>query len=210
MLKETEFERQLEAAVCFHGHLCGGQVIGTRMAMAGLRELGIKDPRGVERKDFVAIVETDRCATDAIIAVTGLTPGKRSIKILDYGKMAATFVHLPTGKAVRVSVRNESRDAAMAKVEAEDKDNPVREKDAYLNALIALDEKELLHIQEVEVRLGPEDLPGSPLAKAVCVKCGETVLDRREAHVNGLPHCQPCAAGQHRYLVSPTHGSKED
>ena len=75
------FERCLEDAVRFHGHLCGGQIIGVRMALAGLRELGLRDPRGADRKKLLAVVEIDRCATDAIISVTGLSPGKRNLKI---------------------------------------------------------------------------------------------------------------------------------
>lgn len=197
---QSDFERLLEDAVRFHGHLCGGQVIGVRIAMVGLRELGITDPRGTQRKDFIAIVETDRCATDAIIAVTGLTPGKRSIKILDYGKMAATFVHLPSGRAVRVSARTESRQSANAKVDPQDKGTN-REKDAYLDALIALTEDELLQVQQVSVELEPQDLPGHPQFQAVCSQCGEIVLDKREVQRDGRPWCQACAAGRHRYGV---------
>ena len=36
-----------------HGHLCAGQVLGVRMAMFGLELLGIKDPRGADRKRLV-------------------------------------------------------------------------------------------------------------------------------------------------------------
>jgi len=57
------------------------------MAMAGLRELGIRNSRGSEGRDLVIFIEIDRCAADAISSVTGRTPGKRSIKIMDYGKM---------------------------------------------------------------------------------------------------------------------------
>jgi len=99
----TAFNRHLDNAVKFHGHLCGGQVVGVRMAMAGLRELGIENPRSSEGRDLVIFIEIDRCAADAIISVTGRTPGKRSIKIMDYGKMAATFVDTGTGKAVRAA-----------------------------------------------------------------------------------------------------------
>lgn len=191
------FEEQLENAVRFHGHLCGGQVLGVRMAMAGLRELNIQDPKGRERKDFIAFVETDRCAADAILAVTGLTPGKRSVKILDLGKMAATFVHLRTGKAVRVNAREDSREKATAL--AKEQGPSQAGKDAYLDALISLAEEDLIDIQEVVVDLDPCDLPGPPTNVAICEICGETVLDKREVLIDGKVCCKPCATGVRYY-----------
>ena len=74
-----------------HGHLCAGQILGVRMALCGLRQLGIDDPTGVDRKRLVTFVEIDRCATDAICVVTGCRLGKRALKFRDFGKMAATF-----------------------------------------------------------------------------------------------------------------------
>jgi formylmethanofuran dehydrogenase subunit E len=77
-----------------HGHLCAGQILGVRLAMYGLAQLGIDDPRGKDRKRLVTFVEIDRCATDAIAVVTGCRLGKRALKFRDWGKMAATFVDL--------------------------------------------------------------------------------------------------------------------
>src|SRR5208337_3306274 len=88
-----------------HGHLCAGQVLGVRLAMLGLQKLGIQDPRGADRKRLVTFVEIDRCATDAVALVTGCRLGKRALKFRDWGKMAATFVDLATGRAVRVCAR---------------------------------------------------------------------------------------------------------
>ena len=79
-----------------HGHMCAGQVLGARMALLGCREIGIDDPRGADRKKLIVWVEIDRCMTDAISAVTGVRLGKRSLKYLDYGKVAATFFNTET------------------------------------------------------------------------------------------------------------------
>ncbi len=201
MTEIHEFETLLQAAVKFHGHLCGGQIIGVRMGMAGLRELGITDPRGSERKDFVAFVETDRCATDAILTVTGLTPGKRSLKILDYGKMAATFVHLHSGKAVRIHTLESSmkKTTKLAGTLV-----GYDEKEAYLQALKMLPEEDLLGIREVAVALEPCDLPGPPVRCAVCAACGEQVLDNRDIVIDGQSYCWPCANGQTYYRTMET------
>src|ERR1700676_4407281 len=86
-----------------HGHLCAGQVLGVRMAMLGLQRLGIEDPRVKDRKRLVTFVEIDRCASDAVGVVTGCRLGKRALKFRDWGKMAATFLDLGTGRAVRIA-----------------------------------------------------------------------------------------------------------
>ena len=99
----AEYVRDAELA---HGHLCAGQVLGVRMAMLGLQTLGIEDPQGQDRKRLVTFVEIDRCATDAVAVVTGCRLGKRALKFRDWGKMAATFVDVSTGRAVRVAARS--------------------------------------------------------------------------------------------------------
>ncbi len=107
MLSLDEYLREAENA---HGHLCAGQVLGVRLAMLGLEKLGIEDPRGKDRKRLVTFVEIDRCATDAIAVVTGCRLGKRALKFRDWGKMAATFVDVSTGKAILEWARAEGRE----------------------------------------------------------------------------------------------------
>src|SRR5512132_1254748 len=85
-----------------HGHICAGQILGVRMALYGLNLLGIDDPMGRDRKRLVTFVEIDRCATDAITVVTGCRLGKRALKFRDFGKVAATFVDVSTGRAFRI------------------------------------------------------------------------------------------------------------
>src|SRR5947208_7337296 len=101
-----EYLRDAEQA---HGHLCAGQVLGVRLAMAGLAKLGIDDPQGKDRKRLVTFVEIDRCATDAVAVVTGCRLGKRALKFRDWGKMAATFVDVTTAKAVRIAAKESSK-----------------------------------------------------------------------------------------------------
>ncbi|MDE0721217.1 MAG: formylmethanofuran dehydrogenase subunit E family protein [Dehalococcoidia bacterium] len=57
-------------------------------------------------------MEIDRCATNAIQSVTGCKLGKRTLKLMDFGKIAATFYNLRESRAVRVLARNDSRDRA--------------------------------------------------------------------------------------------------
>src|SRR3981189_2511173 len=102
----SEYRREAEQA---HGHLCAGQVLGVRLAMLGLQQLGIEDPSGKDRKRLVTFVEIDRCATDAVAVVTGCRLGKRALKFRDWGKMAATFVDVNNGKAIRVAAKESSK-----------------------------------------------------------------------------------------------------
>src|SRR3954468_24009023 len=106
------FDAYLHDAEQAHGHLCAGQVLGVRMAMLGLQKLGIDDPQGADRKRLVTFVEIDRCATDAVAVVTGCRLGKRALKFRDWGKMAATFVDVNSGRAIRISAKESSKTLA--------------------------------------------------------------------------------------------------
>src|SRR6266581_2126699 len=109
MLSLDDYLREAEVA---HGHLCAGQVLGVRLAMLGLEKLGIEDPRGKDRKRLVTYVEIDRCATDAVAVVTGCRLGKRALKFRDWGKVAATFIDLESGRAIRIAALESSKQRA--------------------------------------------------------------------------------------------------
>jgi len=166
-----------------HGDICAGIKIGTRMTMCALRRIGIKDPKGADRKKLIVFVEIDRCATDAIMALTGCRPGKRTMKVLDYGKMAASFINLDTGKAVRLAARMKRKQAGQ---------------DDLAN-IASIPDEELFSITDVEVPLRPEDMPGRPLRRVVCARCGDHVLDGREVEAAGESLCRPCASQQRYY-----------
>jgi formylmethanofuran dehydrogenase subunit E len=198
MVTDSAFEALLEESVSLHGHLCPGQVLGVRMSMLGLREAGISDPKGRDRKYIIVFVEMDRCATDAVRSVTGTSLGKRTMKFLDYGKMAATFVNLRTGRAVRVLAKEEAREKASRYFpEEQDKHS------AQLRAYSVMPEEELFEVMEVEANLMPQDMPGRPLSRVRCFSCGEYVQDMREVYRDGRPLCRPCA-GEGYYLVKKT------
>src|ERR1700692_595263 len=87
------------------GQMCAGQILGLRMAMYGMKLLGLEDPAGRDCKRLVTFVEIDRCATDAVPIVTGCRLGKRALKFRDFGKVAATFCDLQGDRAVPVVAR---------------------------------------------------------------------------------------------------------
>ncbi|HEX2964749.1 MAG TPA: formylmethanofuran dehydrogenase subunit E family protein, partial [Syntrophorhabdaceae bacterium] len=85
-IDKLDLGKCLEEAKQFHGDLCAGITLGTRLSILGLKAIGIDDPKGKDRKDIIVFAETDRCVTDALLATTGCHPGKRTMKIFDYGK----------------------------------------------------------------------------------------------------------------------------
>ena len=187
-------EEYITLAAQNHGHMCPGQVLGIRMAMMGLNELGIDDPVK-HRKRLLTFVEIDRCATDAVAMVTGCRLGKRSLKYLDYGKVAATFVDLQTDHAVRVVARDDAREKA--KMLNGHLTNPYKQQ---LEAYKVMDDGELFTVQRVRVKLRPEDLRGRPRSRVACEECGEGINDGRESRVNGRVLCRSCA-GESYYEV---------
>ncbi len=190
-LFERPLAELLEEAVAFHGHCCPGQVLGVRMAMAGCREVGIPLPRQAG-KGLVVFVEIDRCATDAIQALTGVSLGKRTLKHLDYGKMAATFVNVASGTAVRVSARDDARERARTYVP------PMTDaRTAQIAAYRVMPEVELLSVQSVVIWPGWLD---RRRVRVACQLCGEGVNYGLEVVSDGLTLCRSCAAGG--YYVS--------
>ncbi len=178
----------LQRAEQSHGHMCAGQVLGVRMAMLGCRAVGVQDPRGADRKSLIVFVEIDRCAADAVNTVTGCRLGKRTLKFLDYGKLAATFLNVKTGEAVRIVALDSSREAAnCAFPEIENK------YERQFRAYKLLPEEELFKVERVRVDVPPQDQPGRPVSRVQCEECGEGINDRREVLRDGRTLCRGCA-----------------
>lgn len=176
-----------------HGHMCAGQLLGTRMALLGCRLLDIDDPRGTDRKKLIVWVEIDRCMTDAISAVTGVRLGKRSLKFVDYGKVAATFLNTETKRAVRIVALESSR--ALADERYSDiADKRTRQFRAYSEAT----DDELFKTELVSIELSDFDLPGSPRSRLICAVCEEGINDGREVvDASGATICRGCANGSY-------------
>ena len=191
----------LERAEASHGHMCAGQLLGTRMALLGCRLLDIDDPRGADRKKLIVWVEIDRCMTDAISAVTGVRLGKRSLKYVDYGKVAATFLNTEVKRAVRIVALESSRSLADERY-SEIADKRTRQFRAYSEAT----DDELFKIELVSLELSEFDAPGSPRSRVICAVCEEGINDGREVmDANGDAICRGCQNGTYySKLDNPT------
>ncbi len=181
-------DEYLQEAARAHGHLCAGQVLGVRLAMLGLTKLGIDDPWGKDRKRLVTFVEIDRCATDAVVVVTGCRLGKRALKFRDWGKVAATFVDVSTGSAVRIAAKESSK-ALARQLHPEINNKNGQQMLAYRE----IADDDLFTTQWVKVELPPEDFPGYKGGRIVCDLCGEGINFRREVRRDDQILCRACA-----------------
>jgi formylmethanofuran dehydrogenase subunit E len=200
-----DFETLLAGAAKTHGHLCPGQVVGVRMAMLGCELIGFDEPAAMPQiKKIIVYVEMDRCATDAIAHVTGVKLGRRSLKFIDNGIMAATFVNLETKKAFRIVSTETARD--LAKVIMPDILDSHRQQ---LEAYKIMDDKDLFTITQVCVDIPASDMPGPTRFKATCNRCGLIVRDKKEVIKNNEILCRTCALGSYFQPVKgKTDGEK--
>ncbi len=177
----NEFETYVKTVGDYHGHVCFGIAMGTKMTLAAMNYLGL-DPN-VKNKNLIVYAEIDRCMTDAIQVITGCTLGHRTLKYVDYGKFAATFVNLTTSEAIRVTIRES----------CEIKGSP----EDVVQKMAKLPESEVVSIQKVKVPISDFDLPGFPKKREQCSVCGERIMDGREVTVKGNLLCRACANGKY-------------
>ena len=185
---EEETETFLNKAKEIHGDICPGLVMGTRLSLAGMRALKLNPTK--RNRNPIVFVEIDRCMTDAVQAVTGCSLGHRNLKYHDYGKFAAVLYDSSSHKAVRVSPN--LKDEVVGDIVEHWKKSP---------------EEELVRIQDVEVSLKDDDLPGKPRSRLPCSGCGEIIMDNRGITVGEKLLCRPCVEGAYYRLTATTSNS---
>lgn len=188
----SEYKDLLEKAGEFHGDICGGIVMGTKLAIHGMENMGMTP--GKKDKRLIVFTEIDRCISDAILSVTRTSLGKKSLKTMGYGKFAATFVNIDTGEAIRVI------DLAANKKDSEN-DEDEETIDELIERIAITPGEELFEIQKVTVKIGPNDLPGKPLEIAKCTDCGEVVMDGKHHLRGGRAYCTSCFEGSYYQLL---------
>jgi formylmethanofuran dehydrogenase subunit E len=166
--------------------LCPRQVLGVRIGLAGPAALGLETPR--QDKRLLVIAETDGCFLDGLEAASGTSPKRRTMRIVDYGKVAASFIDVKTRITVRVSPRLDIRQRAHLYAPDEK-----RRYYAMLQAYQTMPEEELLEIQEVELDPPVEVLIGRAGLRTACDLCGEEIINQRQVEREGLSLCRACA-----------------
>lgn len=187
-MNEKDYDEQLAKAADFHGHICGGIAIGTKLAMYGMELLGME--LNQKNKNLIVFLEIDRCMSDAVQAVTGCSMGKRSLKQMYYGKFASTFYNMETGEAYRIT------DA-----DANKKFKPQETKEEMIARFRRTPPEELFKVDKVKINLSPSEMPGKPHTTAFCSVCGEKVSDGRHVVRGGKPVCKSCAIESYYELI---------
>lgn len=176
----------LNASSALHRHLCPRQVLGVRMGLLAGRALGLALPQSDKR--LLTFVETDGCFVDGIEVATGCSVGHRTLRIEDYGKIAATFVDVKTGHAVRITPHLEARARARVYAPAER-----RHYFAQLEAYQVMPDDELLSIRTVRLAMPVEAIVSRAGVRINCAFCGEEIINEREVEVAGTTMCRACA-----------------
>lgn len=182
----TDLQSLLTASASLHSHLCPRQVLGVRLALAGGRALGLDLPR--KDKRLLVIAEMDGCFTDGVMVAAGVSVGRRTLRVEDYGKVAATFVDTETGAAFRIAPQPDIRQKARLYAPEERKHYF-----AMLTGYERMPDEALLTVRPVELTTPLKDILSRPGLRACCDLCGEEIVNEREVHRHGQVLCRACA-----------------
>ncbi len=178
-----EYDEQLAKVKEFHGEVCGGIAIGTKLAMYGMELMGMELNK--RHKNLMVFVENDRCMSDAILVVTHCNMGKRALKQMYYGRFAVTFYNMDTEEAIRVS----DADANKPGDQCETKEEMVKR-------FRETPPEELFNVEKVRiVGLKEAQKPGALHTSTFCSVCGEKIADDQQVYLGGKPVCKACAIG---------------
>lgn len=186
----------LTLSATHHHKLCPRQILGVRIGLLAGRLLGIPLPQPEKR--LLAISETDGCFVDGVSAATGCYVGRRTLRIEDYGKIAATFVDTRTGQAIRIAPQGSVRELAWEYAPS------ARNKwQAQLIGYQHIPDELLLHWQQVELTVPVKLIIGQAGKRVNCEICGEEVINQREVMHEGMILCKPCAGYSYlRFIIS--------
>jgi len=180
-----DLEQILAISSARHSHLCPRQVLGARIGLTGGAALGLELPRTDKR--LLIFVESDGCFADGVEAATGCTMGHRTLRLEDYGKIAATFVDVKSEQAVRVAPRLDVRERAYAYAPGER-----RHYFAQLQGYQAMPDDDLLTVQPVLLSTPVAAIISKPIVRATCDRCGEEIINQREVAQDGWTLCRGC------------------
>jgi formylmethanofuran dehydrogenase subunit E len=176
----------LATTAALHDHLCPRQVLGVRTGLLAARLFGLDLPQ-IDKRLF-AFVETDGCYSDGISVSTGCWLGHRTLRLVDYGKVACTLVDTQTGKTLRIIPHPAAR--ATALLRARDAADPWH---AQLEAYQTMPDGELLHVQPVRLSMSLQSIISRPGLRVQCAMCGEEIMNEREVLRDGQALCRRCA-----------------
>ncbi|MBS7641026.1 MAG: FmdE family protein [Candidatus Bathyarchaeia archaeon] len=175
---------EVELAEILHGHLSPGVALGVRMGQIGLKKVGLS--RGDKR--LFAVVETALCLADGIQASTGCTVGHSSLRVEDFGKLAACIFRSDTKEGIRLSLKIGSLPPALRDWVMRKRKFSREEEEKIV--------KEILHLDEASFNI--EYVTAEPFSKfeeaaiVKCEACGELIIETKAIKVEGRTLCRAC------------------
>jgi formylmethanofuran dehydrogenase subunit E len=195
---DEAMRRIVQQLAPLHARLCPRQVLGARIGLLGGALLGLELPSWDKR--LLTIVETNGRFVDGVIVATGCRVGRRTLHVVDHGKVAAVFVDVHTGQAVRVWPRPGARHSASSY--APTAPDPWR---AQLDAYQRMPTSELLATGSVELIAPLQALLGRAGVHVECASCSEEVMNDRQVHVGDRVLCRSCVG--ERYWTATASAS---
>jgi formylmethanofuran dehydrogenase subunit E len=191
--KNLDLKTILEQSAEMHRHICPRQILGARMGLLAGQTLGLELPRTDKR--LIVLTETDGCFADGLSVVTGCWLGRRTMRLMDYGKVAATFVDTRSSLAVRIAPHPQARANARAAFP------DLSKWSAYLEGYKVLPDSDLLVLESVQLTFSLEQMISHAGARVTCEVCFEEILNGREVMLEGKVLCQSCAGDS--YWIKP-------
>lgn len=173
-----------------HDRLCPRQVIGVRMGIKAAKLFGFRLPQ--EDKRLLTFVETDGCFADGIEISTGCSIGQRTLRVHDYGKVAATFVDTRSTRAIRIAPRKMARYNAI-----KHSNGAINHWEAMVLGYQRMSEDELLCVQSVRLRMDIEKVMSRAGVRVRCELCQEEIINEREISKTGKQICLYCAGDRY-------------
>jgi len=180
----------LEKSACDHSHLCPRQILGARIGLYGFKILNIEANQNNKR--LLVIIETDGCFADGISAATNCTVGHRTLRVEDYGKVAASFIDTQTHRAVRIAPALDIRQRAYTYAPEES-----RHYFAQMKAYQIMPDEEMFTAQEVSLTVPLAEILSRPGVRVNCDVCGEEIMNEREVKQQGSTLCRACAGNSY-------------
>jgi formylmethanofuran dehydrogenase subunit E len=188
LVADLDVQPFLAETAAMHKHLCPRQVLGVRMGLYAGDLLHLELPQRDKR--LYTFVETDGCFIDGVTVATGCSIGHRTLRLVDYGKVAASFVDAKTGNAIRIWPNPQCRSSA-----AEYAPAAQNRWQAQLEGYQIMPAEQLLSSCEIELLIDLKALIARPGVRVNCDICGEEILNQREVILDGKPLCRGCAGG---------------
>jgi formylmethanofuran dehydrogenase subunit E len=162
-----------------------------------MKALGFDSPP--DSKQLLVVTETDGCFVDGLSVATSCTVGHRTLRVEDYGKVAAVFADVGTSRALRVAPAPDIRQRACVGVE----DETLRYL-AQMQAYQTMSDEEMFAVTEVQFLVSLESIVSRPGLRVNCDLCGEEIMNEREVRQNGMTLCRACFGNSYYQPVGGT------